>query len=83
MTNKNYQVKDIYESVYELSFRISHEMSPNIKVLAFYMEDQEIIPDSVNYKINKCFKNEVILKLLRLIFASLWTLDQKVSKDQR
>ena len=62
MTNKNYQIKDVYESVYELSFRISTEMSPNLKVLVFYVDGQEIIPDSVNYKINKCFENEVKMK---------------------
>ena len=59
MTNKNYKLKEMYESVYELSFRISDEMSPDLKVLVFYTQGQEIIPDSVNYKINKCFRNQV------------------------
>ncbi len=64
MTNKNYQIKDVYESIYELSLRISTEMSPNLKVLVFYVDGQEIIPDSVNYKINKCFENEVKKKFI-------------------
>ncbi len=63
MTNKNFKAKEIYEYIYDLTFSVTSEMAPNVNVLVFFTDDQEIISDSVSYKIDKCFKNEVIFSL--------------------
>ena len=49
----------VHEGVYNLTFRITSDMSPTANLLVFFTNDQEIILDYVEYKINKCFKNEV------------------------
>jgi hypothetical protein len=38
-------------------------MSPECRVLVFYVNDREIIPDSTRIAVNKCFRNKVDLTL--------------------
>ena len=49
------------EYTFEITLKIKVETSPALKMLAFFIEDKEIIPDSLNFKINKCLKNQVNL----------------------
>jgi hypothetical protein len=48
---------------FELSFRITEEMSPELRVLVFYVQEREIIPDAITINVNKCFRNQVDLTL--------------------
>ena len=40
------------------------DLSPQAKILVFFIDDGEIIPDSLNIKVNKCFRNKVYLQYL-------------------
>ena len=39
--------------------KATSDLSPQAKILVFFIDDGEIIPDSMTIKVNKCFKNKV------------------------
>jgi hypothetical protein len=51
--------KTIFEYEYELELTPSDEMSPEFKLVAYFMSKNEIIPDSISLKLDRCFKNKV------------------------
>jgi hypothetical protein len=51
--------KIVFEYEYKLELNLSEEMSPELKLLAFFVNNKEIIPDSVSLKLNRCFKNKI------------------------
>jgi hypothetical protein len=56
----NSKIKNtIFEYEYELELRISEEMSPEFKLLTFFVDNQEIIPDSASINLDRCFKNKI------------------------
>ncbi len=46
---------------FEFSLLITENESPELQILVFYIVKNEIIPDRINVKIQKCVKNKVYL----------------------
>lgn len=55
------QNKSWHELKFRVSFSITEEMTPLLNLLVFFVHNDEIIPDSYEFKINKCLKNKVKL----------------------
>lgn len=47
------------EYTFELSFDLLAQMSPRLSILAYFIYQNEIIPDSLEIDIPKCFENKV------------------------
>ena len=47
-----------------MSILINDKMSPEFSILAFYVENGEVIPDSVIIPVRKCLKNKVLILFL-------------------
>lgn len=48
-----------FQYTFKLKFDITPEMTPNLKVLAYFVIDDEIIPDSITLETARCLKNKV------------------------
>lgn len=55
--------RPIYEYSYQMEFNRTADMSPEIKLLVFLINRNEIIPDSISFKLPKCYKNKVEFSL--------------------
>ncbi len=64
VSNDSYY-QEFFEYVLEFKFKITAEMSPELKVLTYFVIDDEIIPDSILLKTQRCLKNKVILIYFR------------------
>ena len=53
---------NIYNYNFDLEFPIIEEMSPELKVLVFFVQDGEIIPDDYEIQVNEQLKHKVIFK---------------------
>ncbi|RNA09103.1 alpha-2-macroglobulin 1 [Brachionus plicatilis] len=47
------------EYIFELSFDLVAQMSPRLSILAYFIYENEIIPESLELDIPKCFENKV------------------------
>jgi hypothetical protein len=50
-----------------MSILVNEKMSPEFTILAFYVEDDEVIPDSVSIPVKKCLQNKVKMICIILI----------------
>ena len=53
----------IYEDSLDLTIKVTSEMSPEFKLLVYFINDREIVADSVTFKVKQCLKNKVDLLL--------------------
>lgn len=57
-------VDDATISSFYMLVPISPDISPDVKILVFYVVNGEVIPDSTLIKVAKCLKNPVIIIFL-------------------
>jgi len=53
------KLKELFEYTLEFKFNVTSEMSPDVKLLTYIVIDDEIIPDSILIKTQRCLRNNV------------------------
>ena len=55
---------NFYEYTFEMEFAVTSDMSPDLRILVFFIDGNELIPDHVSLSVEKCLRNrvDIILK---------------------
>lgn len=49
----------VYEYTFNMDFEVTSEMSPDLRVLVFFVDNTELIADHVSLAVEKCLRNKV------------------------
>lgn len=49
----------VYEYTFNMDFEVTSEMSPDLRVLVFFVHNTELIPDHISLAVEKCLRNKV------------------------
>lgn len=55
----NPDLVSVYEYTFDMDFEVTSEMSPDLRVLVFFVDNIELIPDHVSLTVEKCLRNKV------------------------
>lgn len=66
IAKEGFKYECFYDYSIDLKFTIKPEMTPELKILAFFAYDNEIIPDSLTLDLDKCLNNKVEISYLKI-----------------